>query len=138
MNNERHPAMTEITIGDPVPGLTLYTITCREARELPGPQQDIEQLRQVFWLPVVDDPPNALAGLVRRHRRGMGMTQAELSERIGAHRAYIGCLENGAFVRAVEYILPLSKALNIPPTELLEAGAQAIAQQREANHAQAA
>lgn len=116
---------------DPVPGFTVYAITMAQAREIPGPQQDIGALRQRFWLPVVGRT-NPLADLITRHRRGMKITQAELSRRIGANNGYIGSLESGSFIRPFEYALPIAKALDIPVTAVLEAGAQAIAQQREA------
>lgn len=134
MNNERHPAMTEITIGDPVPGLTVYTITCREASELPGPQQDIEQLQDAFWgsqniIRFARRHPGVFGEVIANKRRSRGLTQYELSRIVGCSRTRISCLETGVVASSDAHAPKIIDVLSITVADL---------EAEEANHAQAA
>lgn len=47
-------------------------------------------------------------------RTKLGMTQAELAERVGVARVSIIAIENGRFIPTIETALRISQALSVP------------------------
>lgn len=52
-------------------------------------------------------------------RKIQGLSQEELAEKVGVHRTYVGMIERGEKNITLLNILKISKALNIPPQNLL-------------------
>ena len=57
--------------------------------------------------------------LIRKKRRGFGMTQAELAERVGVTDGYIGKIEIGYQVPGLKTLSKIAVALKMPLDELL-------------------
>lgn len=51
---------------------------------------------------------------LREHRARLGLTQAELAERVGVSRKTINTVENGVFVPSTVLALRLARALGAP------------------------
>jgi len=62
----------------------------------------------------------AFGRAVRRRRTETGLSQEGLADLAGIHRTYIGGIERGERNPTLLMIHRLAKALNIPPTQLLE------------------
>lgn len=56
---------------------------------------------------------------VRRIRKARGFSQEVLAERAGLHRTYIGSVERGERNIALENIVAIAQALNVPIAELV-------------------
>lgn len=56
---------------------------------------------------------------IRRRRKGLGLTLAELAERSGLTANYIGTIEAGQRDPSTNTLLALAKALGCPPGDLL-------------------
>ena len=59
-----------------------------------------------------------LGNSLRNERSRLGITQAELAERIGVSRKTINTIENGVFVPSTVLALKLSRAIERPVEDL--------------------
>ena len=59
-----------------------------------------------------------LANSLKERRAGLGMTQAELAEKVGVTRKTVNTVENGVFTPSATLALKLAAALSVP-VELL-------------------
>jgi putative transcriptional regulator len=57
---------------------------------------------------------DALRNSLKAHRARLGLTQAELAERVGVSRKTINTVENGVFVPSTVLALRLARALGMP------------------------
>ena len=64
-------------------------------------------------------------GNVRRRRLELGLSQAELADRAGIHRAYLSTVENGKRNVSIDNISRLAFALEVEPSFLLIDGEEA-------------
>ena len=62
--------------------------------------------------------PEQLANRLKEKRGQMGLTQAELAERVGVTRKTVNTVENGVFVPSALLALKLARALGQPVEEL--------------------
>ncbi|MEN8173925.1 MAG: helix-turn-helix transcriptional regulator [Chloroflexota bacterium] len=51
---------------------------------------------------------------IKKHRKNLGLTQAQLAELVGVARVSIIAVENSRFLPTIETALRISKALNMP------------------------
>ena len=58
--------------------------------------------------------PEGLSNRLREIRTELGLTQAELAERVGVSRKTINTVENGVFVPSTLLALKLARALGRP------------------------
>lgn len=56
---------------------------------------------------------------IRRRREGLGLSQAQLAERIGTGRTSITMIERGAQAILVHQLLEIAKALRVSPDKLI-------------------
>ena len=59
-----------------------------------------------------------LSNRIKEKRGELGLTQAELAERVGVTRKTVNTVENGVFVPSALLALKLAEALNVPVEEL--------------------
>lgn len=59
-----------------------------------------------------------LANCLKEQRAGLGLTQAELAERVGVTRKTVNTVENGVFTPSATLALKLAAALNVPVEQL--------------------
>jgi putative transcriptional regulator len=59
-----------------------------------------------------------LANRIKEKRAELGLTQAELAERVGVTRKTVNTVENGVFVPSALLALKLAEALSVPVEEL--------------------
>lgn len=59
-----------------------------------------------------------LANCLKEQRAGLGLTQAELAERVGVTRKTVNTVENGVFTPSTTLALKLAAALNVPVEQL--------------------
>ena len=59
-----------------------------------------------------------LANRIKEKRAELGLTQAELAERVGVTRKTVNTIENGVFVPSALLALKLAEALSVPVEEL--------------------
>ena len=59
-----------------------------------------------------------LANRIKEKRGELGLTQAELAERVGVTRKTVNTVENGVFVPSALLALKLAEALSVPVEEL--------------------
>ena len=59
-----------------------------------------------------------LANRLKERRAELGLTQAELAERVGVTRKTVNTVENGVFVPSAILALKLARALGMPVEEL--------------------
>jgi putative transcriptional regulator len=59
-----------------------------------------------------------LANCLKEQRAVLGLTQAELAERVGVTRKTVNTVENGVFTPSATLALKLSAALNVPVEQL--------------------
>lgn len=57
---------------------------------------------------------------IRQRREGLGLSQAQLAEKIGVGRTSITMMERGAQAILVHQLLSIARALKIPPGKLVE------------------
>lgn len=69
----------------------------------------------------------AFGAVVRLHRKRAGYSQEELARRAGIHRTYIGGIERGERNPTLTMIYRLANALDVLPSQLLEAPPKSIA-----------
>lgn len=56
---------------------------------------------------------------VREHRAAAGLTQAELAEKCGLHRTFVGSVERGERNLALLSLRRIAQALRVTPAELI-------------------
>ena len=61
----------------------------------------------------------AIGQRVRNLRRMLGLTQAELAERVGIAASFLGHIERGTRVLSLETLMALCAALSVTPNDLL-------------------
>ena len=59
-----------------------------------------------------------LSNRLKERRAELGLTQAELAERVGVSRKTVNTVENGVFVPSTILALKLARALGMPVEEL--------------------
>jgi putative transcriptional regulator len=59
-----------------------------------------------------------LANSLKDRRSALGLTQAELAQRVGVSRKTINTVENGVFVPSTTLAIKLAAALSVPVEEL--------------------
>ena len=57
---------------------------------------------------------------IRRRREGLGLSQAQLADRIGIGRTSITMIERGSQAILVHQLLDIAKALKVSPDKLLD------------------
>jgi putative transcriptional regulator len=62
--------------------------------------------------------PDRLANAIKQRRTDLGLTQAELADRVGVTRKTVNTVENGVFTPSALLAIKLAKALNVPVEEL--------------------
>jgi putative transcriptional regulator len=62
--------------------------------------------------------PERLANRLKERRGELGLTQAELAERVGVTRKTVNTVENGVFTPSATLALKLSEALNVQVEQL--------------------
>jgi len=62
--------------------------------------------------------PERLANKLKERRGELGLTQAELAERVGVTRKTVNTVENGIFTPSALLALKMAEALNVPVEEL--------------------
>ena len=62
--------------------------------------------------------PERLANSIKEKRGELGLTQAELAERVGVTRKTVNTVENGIFVPSALLALKLAEALSVRVEEL--------------------
>jgi len=62
--------------------------------------------------------PERLANGLKVHRSALGLTQAELAERVGVTRKTINTVENGVFTPSALLAIKLAEALSVPVEKL--------------------
>ena len=55
---------------------------------------------------------------IKELRGNLGITQAQLAERVGVARVSIVAIENGRFIPTIETALHISKALGVPVEQI--------------------
>lgn len=63
---------------------------------------------------------SALRNTLKEHRARLGLTQADLAERIDVSRKTINTVENGIFVPSTVLALRLARALGVPVETLFQ------------------
>ena len=58
--------------------------------------------------------PERLLNSLKERRTELGLTQAELAERVGVTRKTVNTVENGVFVPSALLALKLAEALSVP------------------------
>jgi len=66
-----------------------------------------------------DDIYQRFGGLIKKHRRGMCMTQDELATKVNLSRASIANIESGRQKILLHQVYVFAKFLNMKPTDLL-------------------
>lgn len=62
--------------------------------------------------------PERLANGLKARRAEIGLTQAELAERVGVTRKTINTVENGVFTPSAMLAIKLAEALSVPVEKL--------------------
>jgi putative transcriptional regulator len=62
--------------------------------------------------------PERLANRLKERRGDLGLTQAELAERVGVTRKTVNTVENGVFTPSATLALKLAEALHVPVEQL--------------------
>lgn len=62
--------------------------------------------------------PERLANRMKDRRTELGLTQAELAEKVGVTRKTVNTVENGVFVPSTILALKLAETLNVPVEQL--------------------
>ena len=69
---------------------------------------------------MVADMYAQIGGEIRRRREGLGLSQAQLADKIGVGRTSITMIERGAQAILVHQLLQIAKALRVSPDKLLD------------------
>ena len=69
----------------------------------------------------IESLKTSLGRAIKRRRRGVGLSQAQLAQRAGLHRTYVSDLERGARNPSIESIEKLAHALHLSVLNLFEA-----------------
>jgi putative transcriptional regulator len=59
-----------------------------------------------------------LANALKKRRAELGLTQAELAERVGVTRKTVNTVENGVFTPSATLAIKLAQSLNVPVERL--------------------
>jgi transcriptional regulator with XRE-family HTH domain len=70
---------------------------------------------------MVDDTYAQIGAEIRRRREGLGLSQAQLADKIGLGRTSITMIERGSQSILVHQLLEIGKALRVSPDKLLAA-----------------
>ncbi len=62
--------------------------------------------------------PERLANAIKDRRADLGLTQAEVAERVGVSRKTVNTVENGVFTPSALLALKLAEALSVPVESL--------------------
>jgi len=62
--------------------------------------------------------PERLANRLKERRSELGLTQAELAEKVSVTRKTVNTVENGVFTPSATLAIKLAQALNVPVEEL--------------------
>ena len=62
--------------------------------------------------------PERLLNRLKERRTGLGLTQAELAEKVGVTRKTVNTVENGVFTPSATLAIKLAQALSVPVEEL--------------------
>lgn len=62
--------------------------------------------------------PERLANRLKERRAELGLTQAELAERVGVTRKTVNTVENGVFTPSATLAIKLAKALDVSVEQL--------------------
>ena len=62
--------------------------------------------------------PEHLVNSIKQRRADLGLTQAELAERVGVTRKTVNTVENSVFTPSALLAIKLAKALNVPVEQL--------------------
>jgi len=62
--------------------------------------------------------PERLANRLKDRRTGLGLTQAELAERVGVTRKTVNTVENGVFTPSATLAIKLARALDLSVEQL--------------------
>lgn len=62
--------------------------------------------------------PKILGKRIQKIRKGIGLTQEELAEKVGISRAYMGYIEQGRYSASLEVIEKIAKVLRIKISDL--------------------
>ena len=71
--------------------------------------------------------PGAFGVVLRAYRQERGITQEQLSERVGVVHSFICSLESGKKQPSLKMVLKLAAALGVRPGELVDAMAERMA-----------
>lgn len=64
--------------------------------------------------------PRVVASRVRRARREADLSQEELADKVGVSRVYIGYIEQGRNVPALEVLSKIAKVLRVRLSDIVE------------------
>lgn len=70
---------------------------------------------------------NAFGVVLRAYRQDRGLTQEQLSERVGVVHSFIHSMESGKKQPSLQMVFKLAAALDVRPGELVDAMADRIA-----------
>jgi len=62
--------------------------------------------------------PERLFNRLKERRTDLGLTQAELAEKVGVTRKTVNTVENGVFTPSATLAIKLAQALNVPVEQL--------------------
>ena len=62
--------------------------------------------------------PERLANGLKKRRTELGLTQAELAERVGVTRKTVNTVENGVYTPSAMLAIKLAEALSVPVEKL--------------------
>lgn len=64
--------------------------------------------------------PRELGKRVQKQRKSIGLTQEELSDKVGISRVFMGYVEQGRNIPSLEILQKIAKHLKIPMSKLLD------------------
>jgi len=67
----------------------------------------------------MESPEKGFAQVLKQLRRERGLTQEQLAEASGCHRAHVSFLERGLRSPTLNMIFQLAAALDVSPTEIV-------------------
>ena len=66
----------------------------------------------------MNDVDRKVGQIIQRRRRGLGMTQTQLGEKIGVHHSTIACYENGFRGMTLDTFFQICDILHLDPNEI--------------------